>query len=174
VQLAVDDKDIGSGTLLLGSVRAIGGSVAITIYSSLLQNTLQNDAQSIALGLIELGTPINSIAPLVFNLVNENIGLAAAVPGVTPEILTAARESLKTVWAKGFHKVYYCAGSFGAVAFIAGRFTVEAMKCALTNTTSALISKDVSQNMTDHVAVVLENDKPKVADMEQVGRTEKI
>ena len=118
--VTVDDKDIGSGTLLLGSVRAIGGSVAITIYSTLLNNTFTQKAETIALQLLTLGAPLTAIEPLVFNLVNENIELASQIPGVTPTILDAARESMKEIWASGFEKIYYCAGAFAAAAVIAG------------------------------------------------------
>ncbi|KIW02082.1 uncharacterized protein PV09_06575 [Verruconis gallopava] len=120
VQLAVEDKDIGSGTLLLGSVRAIGGSVAITIYSALLQNNFVAQSQNIALQLLEVGAPLEIIQPLVLNLINENFQIAEALPGVTPQILSAARQALKSTWATGFHHVYYCAASFGAAAFVAG------------------------------------------------------
>jgi hypothetical protein len=83
-------------------------------------NTLKDEAESIALSLLQLGTPVTAIQPLVLNLVNENIALASAIPGVTPEILHAARQALKAVWAKGFHKVYYCAASFAAASVVAG------------------------------------------------------
>jgi hypothetical protein len=130
--MLVDDKDIGSGTLLLGSVRAVGGSVAITIYSTLLNNTFTQNAEKVALRLLALGTPLTAVEPLIFHLVNENTALARQIPGVTEPILTAARESMKSVWAEGFHKIYYCAGAFAAAAVVA-----------------AAISKDVSHNMTD-------------------------
>ena len=107
--------------MLLGSIRAVGGSVAITIYSTLLNNTFSQKAEEIALRLLTLGAPLNAIEPLVFNLVNENIALAAQIPGVTEPILNAARESMKEVWASGFQKIYYCAGAFAAAAVIAGK-----------------------------------------------------
>jgi len=143
VQLAVPDKDLGLATLLLGAVRAVGGSVAITIYSSLLTNTLAKYAgATIAEAVIPLKIPLTSIKPLVLDLINENIPAAAAIPGVNAEILHAAREALKGVWTKGFHKVYLTAASFAAASLVA-----------------ALISKDVSHNMTEHVATRLRNDK---------------
>ena len=40
-----DDAHIGLATLVLGSIRAIGGSVAVTIYTSIMQNTLKEDAR---------------------------------------------------------------------------------------------------------------------------------
>jgi hypothetical protein len=130
-------------TLLLGAVRAIGGSVAVTIYSALLNNTLEDQAaKTIEAAVYPFGLPEGSYASLILNLINENIPAAAATTGVTPQILEAARNALKVVWTHGFHKVYTTSASFAAAALVA-----------------ALLSKDVSHNMTNHISVRLENDK---------------
>ena len=120
VQLAVADADLGMATLLLGAVRAIGGSVAITIYTALLTNTMEKEAVKIAIPLVTMGTPLDAVQPLILTLIAENYDLAGLIPGVTPDILQVARDSLKEVWALGFSKVYYCAGSFAAAAVVAG------------------------------------------------------
>jgi len=125
-----------------------------SIYSSLLTNTLKKDAGStIAQRVIPLGLPLTSIEPLVLGLINENIPAAAAVRGVSPEILNAAREALKTVWTKGFHKVYLTAAAFAAASLVA-----------------ALVSQDVSHNMTGHVAARLQNDKSALTAEEQLEK----
>jgi hypothetical protein len=139
-------------TLLLGAVRAIGGSVAITIYSSLLTNTLKEQAATtIGAAVFPFGLPVDSYAPLIIDLINENIPVASATTGVTPQILQAARTALQEVWTIGFHKVYYTSASFAAAALIA-----------------AILSKDVSINMTSHIAVRLENDKPALSSEDQL------
>ena len=131
-----------------------GGSVAVTIYSSLLTNTLKKEAgKTIGKAVIPLNLTVTSLEPLIFDLINENIPAATAVPGVTPPILQAARDALKVVWTHGFHKVYTTAAAFAAAALVA-----------------ALLSKDVSHNMTDHVAARLENDKSVVTKVD-VERT---
>lgn len=150
VQLSCSDENLGLATLLLGAVRAIGGSVAVTIYTSLLNNTLTNQAgPTIGKAAVPLGYPESGLRKLIFELTNENIPAAAGLPGVTPKILGAAREGLKATWTVGFHRVYFCAASFAAMAFVVALFT-----------------EDVSGNMTGHVAVRLENERPVRGDVE--------
>jgi hypothetical protein len=150
VQLCCDDADIGLATLILGAVRAIGGSVAITIYSTFITNVMEQDSGLIvAKVVLPLGLPVTSLEPLIVDLVNENLAQASQVPGVTPQIMTAARLALRQVWTKGFHHVYLASGCFAAFSVVA-----------------AILSKDVSGNMTNHVAVRLENEKTKVETVE--------
>src|ERR1700760_2735748 len=106
VQLACADEDIGMATLILGAVRSVGGSVAVTIYSTLLNGVMKNEAGKIVgQAVVPLGYPVSGLGPLIYNLINENAEVAAKLPGVTPAILQAAREALKATWTKGFHKV---------------------------------------------------------------------
>jgi len=143
VQLCCADEDIGMATLILGAVRAVGGSVAVTIYSTILNGVMKKDAgQLVGAAVVPLGFPVADLGPLIINLINENVEVAAHLPGVTPAILHAARESLKLAWSKGFHNLYLAAASFSAVSIVA-----------------ALLSKDVSSNMTNHVAVRLQNEE---------------
>lgn len=143
VQLSCSDENLGLATLLLGAVRAIGGSVAVTIYTSLLNNTLTTQAgPTIGKAVVPLGYPESGLRNLIFELTNENIPAAAGLPNVTPRVLGTAREALKVVWTVGFHRVYLCAASFAAMALLVALFT-----------------EDVSGNMTGHVAVRLENER---------------
>jgi hypothetical protein len=151
VQLVCDDRDIGMATLILGAVRTVGGSVAITIYSTLLNSVLTKEAGlRVAQAVLPLGFPANGLEPLVLDLINENVAEAGQLPGMTPTILTAARTALSSVWLKGFHHIYIASGAFAAASIIA-----------------ALISKDVSYNMTDHVAVRLNNERKKENTIEE-------
>jgi len=145
VQLACADEDIGMATLILGAVRAVGGSVAITVYSTIINRVLKEDAGlNIAKAVMPLGYPESGLPSLVVELINENVEVARALPGVTGVILDAAREALKVTWTKAFHQLYIAAASFSAVSIVA-----------------AFFSKDVSNNMTDHVAVRLANEQSK-------------
>ena len=145
VQWVCDDRDIGRATLILGAVRTVGGSVAITIYSTLLNSVMTKQAgPRVAEAVLPLGYPLSGLQPLVLNLINENVEQAGQLPNMTPVILDAARTALSETWLKGFHHLYIAAASFSAVSVIA-----------------ALYSKDVSHNMTDHVAVRLQNEPEK-------------
>jgi hypothetical protein len=146
VQLACADEDIGMATLILGAVRAVGGSVAITVYSTIINRVLKEDAGiNIAKAVIPLGYPESGLPSLVLELINENVEVARALPGVNSVILDAARQALKVTWTKAFHRLYLAAASFSAVSIVA-----------------AFMSRDVSGNMTNHVAVRLANEQAKV------------
>jgi hypothetical protein len=145
VQLACADENIGMATLILGAVRAVGGSVAITVYNYLVTVVMKTDSgPKVGAAVVPLGYPESGLKALIENLIGENYDVAAKLPGVTPEILHAAREALKLVWAKGYHRVYLASAIFSAVSIVA-----------------AIFSKDVRYNMTNHVAVRLTNEKPK-------------
>ena len=151
VQLACEDEDIGMATLILGAVRAVGGSVAVTIYSTLLSSVMKAEAaKRIGQAVVPLGYPISGIGPLTIQLINENIDIASKLPGMNEAILDAARLALQQTWNKAFRHVYLAAGSFSAFSVVA-----------------ALLSKDVSYNMTDHVAVKLQNEKARVDGLEE-------
>jgi trichothecene efflux pump TRI12 len=151
VQLCCPDEDIGMATLILGAVRAVGGSVAVTIYSTLVNGVMKHNAgKVVGAAVVPLGYPAESLEPLIVNLINENVEAAASLPGVTNTVLQAARFALQSVWSTGFHKVYLAAASFSAVSILA-----------------AFLSEDVSHNMTDHVAVRLVNEKERTNTVEE-------
>jgi Fungal trichothecene efflux pump (TRI12) len=153
VQLCCADEDIGMATLILGAVRAVGGSVAVTIYSYLVTTVMKADAgPKVGAAVVPLGFPVSGLEPLINALVNENLILARTLPGVTEPILSAAKEALKHTWAKGYHQVYLASALFSAISVLA-----------------AFFSEDVSGNMTNHVAVRLTNEKTK-KDTEKDGK----
>jgi trichothecene efflux pump TRI12 len=150
VQLDCRDADIGMATLVLGAVRAIGGSVAITIYSTILNNALTKYAGVyVAKAVIPLGYSITGLEALALSIINEDYTGAQKLPGVTPAIYEAAKLAIEKAWTKGFHQIYICSASFAAASIIA-----------------AALTRDVSKNMTDHVAVRLLNEKPRSAKVE--------
>jgi hypothetical protein len=154
VQLDCADEDIGMATLVLGAVRAIGGAVGITIYSTILNNALMKYAlQYVENQVVPLGLSSAFIGPLTYLLVNEDYSAAQTLTGVTEPIYNAAKLGIEQAWQKGFHNMYLCSGSFAAASIIA-----------------AALTRDVSKNMTDHVAVRLLNEKSSV---EKVGALEK-
>ncbi|TLD36410.1 Neutral ceramidase B [Venturia nashicola] len=137
VQLSCMDKDLGLATLLLSTAASIGSATLITVYSTIINHDLKKYA---GLKVFKAVAPLGyyepkKIKPLIYMLINENIQGAAALPGITPQILKAARDALKYVWAGAFRKVYMTAGACVATAFIV-----------------ALVSKDVSHMMTNHVS----------------------
>jgi trichothecene efflux pump TRI12 len=103
VQLASEDSHIGLATLVLGSIRAIGGSVAVTIYSSLMQNTVKKDAPTrVGKAVIPLGVSRETLHSLVPLLVGGKIEQAGHVPGVSSQALKAGLDALKWTYTLVF------------------------------------------------------------------------
>jgi len=144
VQLDCADADIGMATLVLGAVRAIGGSVGITVFTTILNNQMTKHAGLIvAEAVIPLGFNEAYTTPLVFDLINENYAAVQELPGMTPAIFGAAKLAIEESWRQGFHNMYLCSGALAAFSIVA-----------------AALTRDVSKNMTDHVAVRLLNERP--------------
>jgi hypothetical protein len=101
VQLTCSDKHIGLATLILASVRSLGGAVSVSIYSAIMNNTLKKDAPvRIAAAASELSPEaVKSLVPVLMGGRSQE-GLK--IPGVTPEILSIAMEAIKWSWAAAF------------------------------------------------------------------------
>jgi hypothetical protein len=106
-QLTCNDKNIGLATLVLGSVRAMGGSLAVTIFTSIIQNTLKtNGPKRVMEAVIPMRVPETSIGLLIKLVIGGKDQIAAKLPGVTPEAVKAARDALKWSWSLAFQYVY--------------------------------------------------------------------
>ncbi|KAF2664163.1 MFS general substrate transporter [Microthyrium microscopicum] len=143
VQLASEDHHLGLATLVLGSIRAIGGSVAVTIYSSILMNTIQEDAgRRVGNRVIPMGAPRSSLPKLIPLLTAGKDSAALKLPEITQDIVDAGNEALKWTGTLAFRRIYYSACAFSALALVASFFV-----------------KDISHKMTDNVAIRLTNEK---------------
>jgi hypothetical protein len=102
-QLTCNDRNIGLATLVLGSVRAMGGSLAVTIFTSIIQNTLKTDGPvRVAKVVLPMSVPQTSLGALIKLVIGGKDGLAAQLPGVTPGAVKAARDALKWTWGIAF------------------------------------------------------------------------
>jgi hypothetical protein len=105
VQLASDDEHIGLATLVLGSIRAIGGSVAVTIYTSIMQNALKEDAgPRVGKALRPLGVTTDALKQLVPKLTTGKELMQTNIPSVTPQALQLAKDTVKWTWALAFRQ----------------------------------------------------------------------
>jgi hypothetical protein len=102
-QLTCNDRNIGLATLVLGSVRAMGGSLAVTIFTSIIQNTLKTDGpERVKHAVLPLKVPLTSLGALIKMVIGGQDRLAAQLPGVTPEAVRATRNALKWTWGLAF------------------------------------------------------------------------
>jgi len=145
IQLTCDDKNIGLATMLLGCMRSSGGAVAVTVYSTLLGNKVPKViGAQVMKRVLPLKFPPTQIRNLIGLLNAGDLKKAMLLPGSNEKVLKAAHKGIQFAWGEGFKDVYTAATAFAAVALVCSFFV-----------------KDMSKNMTDNVAVRLDNERPK-------------
>ncbi|KAF4633722.1 hypothetical protein G7Y89_g4392 [Cudoniella acicularis] len=140
-QLGVKQVDLGISGGLAGVGRYAGGSLAQAIYITILTNTQASKAAvTIPAAAIAAGLPASSGQQFLaaFSLGAEAL---AAVPGVTPEILTAASDAFKWSYAHGLQMVTYASLAFGGVAIIC-----------------CILCENIDDKMNNNIEIYLEND----------------
>ena len=118
--LLYESQDIGLATGVLGSIRAIGGAVAQTIYVSILNNKLATYLpRYIAPVAASAGLPPASASSLIAAISAGSTDLASAVPGgaevLTPDVLVAVGEATKRAYISSFRVVFFATIPFGVL-----------------------------------------------------------
>ncbi|QDS72450.1 hypothetical protein FKW77_009493 [Venturia effusa] len=145
VQLTCQDSHIGLATLVMKSIMCMGGSVAITIYSSIMQNTVQEEVgPRVGKAVVPLGFSREGLPKLIQLLMGGRDKDARSLPGVTGAVMKAVGRAIKWAWSVAFKRIYYASIAFTCLAFIL-----------------AIFVSDVSENMTNRIAVTLSKDKTK-------------
>jgi hypothetical protein len=146
VQLAADsDEHIGLATLILGSVRAIGGSTAVTIFTSIINNSIKKDiGPRVGKAIVPLGVAVADVGKVIAAIQGnpKHPEKALAIAGMTVPALQAAGQAFQWTYAIAFQRIYYAALACSALALTASFFV-----------------KDISHNMTNEVAVTLKNEE---------------
>ncbi|CRJ81712.1 hypothetical protein BN1708_001955 [Verticillium longisporum] len=124
--------DIGLASGLLASIRSAGGSIAVTVYTTILANQLSTTIPSnIARPAIEAGLPADQVGALAAAV---RAGKLATFPGITDSIQDAVRSVLLVAYSQAFKTVYLASLGFGGIAIV-----------------GCLFSKDVQKHLTDRV-----------------------
>lgn len=110
-----------------GVARFAGGSVAISIYTTILTNVQGNEAaQIVPAAAIAAGLPESSAEALLAALPLGSAALAE-VPGITTEIIMAASEAFKQSFVVGLRTTCLSSLSFGIVGIIGIYLLTEQM-----------------------------------------------
>jgi hypothetical protein len=113
VTLLYESQDIGLATGVLGSIRAIGGAVAQTVYVSVLTNKVaENLPAKVVPAATGAGLPASSIEALFAGITAADF---SKVPGITPEIIAAVSVAVRDSYINAFHIVFYVTIPFGAL-----------------------------------------------------------
>ncbi|OCK73556.1 trichothecene efflux pump [Lepidopterella palustris CBS 459.81] len=125
VQIAVPHEYIGIATGVVTCVRAVGGSVATTIYASVLHSRFEtNLGTDVAIPLAKGGVSPADIPQVIEALVNGQL-TSPALSHVSPATLQAAGEGLKIAFAHALRVVYLVSIAFGVVGTVIGCFSAN-------------------------------------------------
>jgi hypothetical protein len=118
-QFATPAELIAITSGLMISVRSLGGSVGLAIYTAIFNSVLtDNLGPKVAAAALPLGLPESSLPQLIGALATENQTALASVPGITPNIIAAAAGGLFDAFGLAFRYVWVAAGSFASIAVI--------------------------------------------------------
>ncbi|KAI0184501.1 fungal trichothecene efflux pump [Xylaria flabelliformis] len=116
--------DIGLASGLLASIRSAGGSVAVTVYSTILSNRLKYTVpHNIGPAAIAAGLPEDRVPALASAVLG---GSLAKFPGITDSVLKAVSSVLPTAYSQAFQTVYLASFGFGAIAIVGCLFAKDA------------------------------------------------
>ncbi|KAI9718535.1 MAG: hypothetical protein M1812_003986 [Candelaria pacifica] len=134
--LVCKPTEIGFAVGFLSSMRSISGAIATTIYQTILTNRLNANIPTLVTPpALSANLPSSSLSALFAAIKIGTPEALQAVPGITPTILAAITEPLKTAYSQSFKIVYLTSIAFGGCAIVAACF-----------------AKDVDTLMTDQVA----------------------
>ena len=134
--LVCEPGDIGLASGFLASLRQVFGTIAATIYVTILENRLKVTLPAdVVPAAVKAGLKASEI-PALFDAITAGTAAALnAVPGITPAIEKAVGGALQDAYYAAFKTVYLVSITFGGLAILA-----------------ALFSKNIDELMTGQVA----------------------
>jgi len=124
-------EDIGLAVSFVGAIRSLGGSIAVTVYTAILNNRLSTTLPA-AIGPAAQAAGYKGALPAI--VAAAKAGKLAKLPGVSTELIAAVTAVLPGAYAAAFKTVYLASLGFGGIALI-----------------GASLSKDPKKHLTDSV-----------------------
>lgn len=104
---AVPSHLFGTAGTLLSSVRALGGTVGITIFASIFSNEMaKNLAPGVGKAAVKAGLPAASMPAFLKAFLGGETAALSKIAGATPAVLSAAAEAVKVISAQSFRYVW--------------------------------------------------------------------
>ncbi|KAI0154272.1 trichothecene efflux pump [Xylariaceae sp. FL1272] len=126
VTLILPPQDIGLATGVLGSIRAIGGVVAQSLYVSVLGNKLTElQPKYVTDAALNAGLPESSLQQLFSALTS---GDFSSVPGIDSDIIASVTTAVKWAYADSFKLVFLVTIPFSIILIIASCFIPDLEK----------------------------------------------
>ncbi|OAL39423.1 hypothetical protein AYO20_01293 [Fonsecaea nubica] len=115
-----DQMLLGSSIGVLNTLRTASGTIATTIYVSILTNTVSAKMTSVFVpAVVRAGLPTNMVERFVAAFTSGSETAIANFPGVTPELLRTATTAYQACYSAGFRKVFLTSIAFGGCAIVA-------------------------------------------------------
>ena len=148
VSLHVPHKDLGIAAGLVGTFRNTGGSVGISIFTTIRNGVLNGQLVPRILGAAAANgfkgdaTATKTLITAVSNNARGIPDAFAKVKGATPALIRATSEAYKSAYGYAYQRVFFSTIPFGVIAIIAAFFIRDASEY-LTNHTAVNMEKNV-------------------------------
>ncbi|KAK6387545.1 hypothetical protein LTS17_000814 [Exophiala oligosperma] len=117
-------------------IRTAAGSIGTAVFVAILNNKMQPTIQKyVTKAVLPLGLPKTSLGPLIKALVASGPARTKAlhaVPGITPEVMSAAQNAYDNGLVAAYRYMYYAAIAFGVWSIVAA-LCLRSMDHLLTN-----------------------------------------
>lgn len=145
VSLCTPDRFIALSVSLAGALRALGGSIGVTIFNSIYSSKIRNFLpKKVSEVLIETGfsqATIAQIAPRILAAIEAGSAEAILqVPGMTLEIATEIQHSVQEAYADSFRFIWYAVIPFAAISVGLSMF-LKSTKGQMTNVVAAGVKR---------------------------------
>ncbi|EPE04253.1 trichothecene efflux pump [Ophiostoma piceae UAMH 11346] len=141
VQFGTDQVELGIAGGLAGVSRFAGGTVAISVFSTILSNvTTKQILKLVPAAAMGAGLPASSVSALIAALAQGSAALEA-VPGISDAVIAAASKAYQQAYVVGLRTTALSSLSFGIVAIIA-----------------CLFCNNIDDKMNNKIEIFLEND----------------
>ncbi|TKA23179.1 hypothetical protein B0A54_17867 [Friedmanniomyces endolithicus] len=141
IQFGVEQHELGISGGLAGVARYAGGAVAISVYTSILSNSVSSSAIKLVLPAAEAAGASPETALAILQALPLGATALAAVPGATTAMIASAGAAFQQCYVIGLRTTALSSLSFGVVGIIA---------CMFCN--------DIGHKMTNKIEIFLEND----------------
>ncbi|KAK5050470.1 hypothetical protein LTR84_003751 [Exophiala bonariae] len=112
---------------LIAGLRSLGVTIGVAIYTAVFSSRFKVLLPAkVAQAALQSGLPESSLPALILGLATNDAEALAAVPGVSPTIITAASNALRAAYLGSFRAVWITASSLTAAGLFATFFLADA------------------------------------------------
>ncbi|KAH7142285.1 major facilitator superfamily domain-containing protein [Fusarium sp. MPI-SDFR-AT-0072] len=125
-QISTPPGLIATTSGLILTSRSLGGSVALPVYTAILNSLLtEHLGKKIAEGVLPLGLSAKELPAFISAFVNNDQKAMASIPGITPEIISAGVVGLRSAYRIAFRGTWSAAAAVSAVGLILSLFVKD-------------------------------------------------